>query len=571
MNLSERFFSPSPKKIADKHLFPEETIRLVENRLSSLGAEIFQELRRVDKGRLGIPVYMSLYGVEGLRVTGKVKQMGKGASEELAKASALMELVERYSLFKKIQNGPFKKASLKELGEEAIPLKELLESVVDPEGDTVATKIAAKFLPQVSLYWERALEVSSGKERLVPIHWFWLLYEYNGSSAGNTLAEAGVQAVCELIERHVCALASRQNLILPEIDVSRVSEEARRLLACYERLGVKLYLRDMTLGMPAPTVAALAYDPSTYPHRSEIVYTAGTATSPERALIRALTEVAQLAGDFDTEGRYLESGLPKFETLEEAAPVLAKDGTVSLDALPNFSRPDHVEELKLLAEKLADQGFTLYLCDFTDKGLGLPAVYAILPGAHFRERLFLSPLYQLVRVLSLYLPPEEALLVLKAIEAEAPPRYYLSSYLGQILKTLGHHHEAIEMFQRAIALSPPPDDLMAIYCHLAHTYLTLEQYKAAQKVAEEGLSLRPSPELYNILGTACFKQGLTAQAFEAYMQALNLNPQSAQDYANAGACLASMGFIEEAEEFFASAQQLDPSLELEAYRRLARR
>ncbi len=571
MKLSERFFSPSPKKIADKHLLPEETIRLVKDRLSSLGTEIFQELRRVDQGRLGIPVYMSLYGVEGLRVTGKVKQMGKGASEELAKASALMELVERYSLFKKIQNGPFKKASLKALGDEALSLKKLLDSVVDPEGDIKAAETAAKFLPEVSLYWERALEVSSGRERLVPIHWFWLLYEYNGSSAGNTLAEAGVQAVCELIERHVCALASRQNLTLPEIDVSRVGEEARRLLGCYERLGVKLYLRDMTLGMPVPTIAALAYDPSTYPHRSEIVYTAGTATSPERALIRALTEVAQLAGDFDTEGRYLESGLPKFETLEEAAPVLAKAGTVSLNDLPDLSRPDHVEELKLLAEKLTDQGYALYLCDFTDEELALPAVYAILPGAHFRERIFLSPLYQLVRVLSLYLPPEEALVALKAIEAEAPPRYYLASYLGQILKTLGHHHEAIEMFQKAIALSPPPDDLIAIYCHLAHTHLELEQYKAAQKVAEEALSLHPLPELYNILGTACFKQGFTAQAFEAYMQALNLNPQSAQDYANAGACLASMGFIEEAEEFFASAQQLDPSLELEAYRRLARR
>ena len=36
----------------------------------------------------------------------------------------------------------------------------------------------------------------------------------------------------------------------------------------------------------------------------------------------ALTEVAQLAGDFNTSGNYVASGLPKFTTLEEAEFVL---------------------------------------------------------------------------------------------------------------------------------------------------------------------------------------------------------------------------------------------------------
>jgi ribosomal protein S12 methylthiotransferase accessory factor len=48
---------------------------------------------------------------------------------------------------------------------------------------------------------------------------------------------------------------------------------------------------------------------------------AGTATSPAKALIRALTEVAQLAGDFHLGTSYLVSALPKFSTLEEAAYV----------------------------------------------------------------------------------------------------------------------------------------------------------------------------------------------------------------------------------------------------------
>ncbi len=562
-------FKPSPKKVADKHLYPQETIQWAESRLRSSGLDIFQELRRVDKGRLGIPVYMSIYGAKGIEITGHVKQMGKGATEDLARASALMELVERYSLFKKIKTGSFIKATLEELGETAISVESLLASVLDPNQDRKEKEIAAKFLPKIPLHWTQALEVASSRERFLPIYWFWLLYEYNGSSAGNSLAEAAVQGTCEVIERHVCALTSHKKLKLPEIEIAEISEEAKKLLNCYKNLGIKLYLRDMTLGMPIPTVAALAYDPTTYPSRSEIVYTAGTATSPERALIRALTEVAQLAGDFDTEGRYLESGLPKYHTLEQAEVIIAEHGKISLTDLPDLSRADHAEELKVLAKELDHLGYSLFVCDLTDHELDIPVIYAILPGAHFRQRLFLSPLYQLIRVVSLYLEPYEALKVLKEIESEIHPRYYLASYLGQILKTLRFHEEAIEQFKKALSLSPSLEDLPAIYCHLAHTYLELSRYPDAQEIAEEAISLTPLPELYNILGTALFRQGNIAKALEAYMKSLELNPQSAQDYANVGACLMAMGLDKEAETFFTSAKELDPGLELGPYRKLA--
>ncbi len=54
-----------------------------------------------------------------------------------------------------------------------------------------------------------------------------------------------------------------------------------------------------------------------FPEKSEIVYTAGTTPDPEKALIRAVTEVAQLAGDFNTDSNYIASGLPKPLSMEE--------------------------------------------------------------------------------------------------------------------------------------------------------------------------------------------------------------------------------------------------------------
>ena len=565
--LEEKFFCPSPKKVADKSATPEETISLVTERLSAAGASIFQELRRVDKGRLGIPVYLSLYGAEGLALTGNLKQMGKGSSEALAKASALMELVERFSLFRFVKKGAFPLRTYEELGDKALPLEELVSSVKDPEEDREAERVFWEFIPRVPLHFAPALDVSRKRERLLPLYWFWLLYEYNGSAAGNTYAEAAVQATCELIERHTSALASQKKGPFKEVVPDRLGEEARKLLSCYERLGVRLYLRDLTFGFPVATIGALAYDPKTFPARSEIVYTAGTATSPERALIRALTEVAQLAGDFDTEGKYLESGLPKFASLEEAAPVLSSAGKIRLSELPDLSQEDHAEELRHLAQELSARGFRLYLLDIAAPELGLPAVYALIPGILFRERIFLSPLYQLVRTVALHLPPELALEVLSALDREIS-RYYVASYLGQTLARLGRWEEAEASFRRALSLSPATEDLPALYCHLAHAAFQGGRLKEAEEAAEKGLSFGPLPELYNLLGSIRFRRGLVPQALEAYFQAVALNPQAAVDYANIGACLLALGLTEEAEEYFKNAKMLDPGLDVERFRRV---
>ena len=94
-------------------------------------------LRRIDKNRLGLPVYISIYDAEGTKFTGKYKQMGKGKNEILAKVSAIMELIERFSLFYFLKNF-LKKAifsTFKDLSEKALPFEVFLSSVEDNEED----------------------------------------------------------------------------------------------------------------------------------------------------------------------------------------------------------------------------------------------------------------------------------------------------------------------------------------------------------------------------------------------------------------------------------------------------
>jgi len=242
--------------------------------------------------------------------------------------------------------------------------------------------------------------------------------------------------------------------------------------------------------------------------------------------------------------------------------VVKKAGEVNLNQLPNIYAEDHVEELKALTEGLKVQGYDLYMIDIAHPSLKLPAVYAIIPGILFRERTRLSPLYQLSRVVALYLEPEKSLPLLKFLSEEAPPRYYVFSYLGQVLARLGEPSAALSAFKKALELKPEPADRPALYAHLADAYLELGEYEKARSAAEEGLLWGDFPELWNLLGRAHFKEGHFDEALTAFLRAVELQPSSAVDYANAGYCLKELGIVSEAQKFFEMALSLEPTLKM---------
>lgn len=84
-------------KDQDKAVSPEETVSRVKALLGEKCNGVLKCTRKVDTGRLGIPVFISECGDTAREVMPTRKQMGKGASVIQAEASALMELVERFS------------------------------------------------------------------------------------------------------------------------------------------------------------------------------------------------------------------------------------------------------------------------------------------------------------------------------------------------------------------------------------------------------------------------------------------------------------------------------------------
>jgi ribosomal protein S12 methylthiotransferase accessory factor len=547
----------------DKLLTPEETIRRVRDRLGALDLKLLQDTRRIDTGRLDIPVYLSLLGVDARRVVPTHKQMGKGATPVQAEASALMELVERFSFFSFMEEGPLDFGCPRDLAGQALPFSVLARSLFD---ESIAAAAAARLYEDWPLYFVPATNLTRGQAVYLPIHWFYLIEEYNGPAAGNCLEEAVLQALGEVVERHVGSVISHERRPTPAIDPESVTDPvARELLEKFRRHGIVVHLRDFSLDTGIPTVAALAYDPSTFPADSEIVFAAGTTTDPTKSLIRALTEVAQLAGDFHRRTSYRPT-LPKYETLEEAAYLMTPGPVVPLDSLPNLSRPNLADEIRLCLGALSRLGLEVLVVNITHPALNLPAVYVLIPGTHFLDRTRNTDvIFHLAKTAALYAPPLEALAALADLNAAFPARFDVHFFLGLALENQDRPGEALGHFRQALELNPPAHELPSIYVHLGACQKDLGYFPEAAESFTRALELDPNlKEAHHFLGFCCFKLEDYQQAVACFEKVIELDPGSAIDYANLGINLQRLGHPKEATYVLKQALELDPTLDFAA-------
>ncbi len=555
-------------KELDKAVSPADTVARVRERLAALeatGVRILTETRRADVGRLGIPVFMSVVGKSAGAVLPTRKQMGKGASEAQAEASAVMELMERFGFFTYWKKEPAARLTWSQakerFGEALLPSAAIIKSV----GDRVSVAQAEAMLNLLQWDFRPATDLTHGREVFAPLGWFRKLGEFNGSSAGNTAEESLLQGLCELIERHVCALIAKDRPTLPTVDTRTIdSPVLADLVKRFADNGIALVLKDFSLGMPVPTIGALAWDPATFPGRSEIVFTAGTASSPEKAAIRAVTEVAQLAGDFITGACYEASGLPKFSGLEETAWLL-EGPSVVLEALPSAELPDIADELRAVVSGLAAKGITTYAVETTSAVTQVPSHYSFAPGLAFRERDANASIGLFVgRILAEEEEdPEKARAGLTLIDSIYGGLHSTPFFRGLVSLREGDIASAKKHF--ATALPEQPDDdsfaLAAFYLGYACT-LKEEWAEALPHLAAARDRCPDMKEYHNLRGVALFKLKRYAEAAEDFGYVLTrLDKGSVTDIANLGLCHKFMGHADKARHYLTAALELDPNHE----------
>ena len=547
---------------SDKAVPPAETLRAVRSKLKNAKLDIAAETRRIDNGRLDIPVYLSICGQDARAVMPVRKQMGKGASPEQAEASALMELMERYAFFSFWERQPdiitasWSEAERK-FGSSLIPVSEILKSVNDSLDEASARAILDacewRFFP--------ATRILDGQIVWLPLDWFKMLGEFNGSSAGNTNEESILQGLCELIERHVCAIAAASRPQLPTIDAGTTAHPVLSgLIEKFQRNGIKLVLKDMSLGMPFPTVGVLAWDEQTFPDASEIVFTAGTAASPVKAAIRAITEAAQLGGDFNSGSCYEASGLPKYASLEECRWLLAGP-SVKLEDMPNPERGDIRDELLTCVRALAPT--QVYSVETTHPDIGVPCHYTIAPGLQFRERDANQSLGLFAgRKLAEEAEPEKAAEGLAAIRSTCPDAHYLPFFEGLLALRLNDSDLAAALMEDASRKQPDAESKGLVSFYAGYAWSLANRWEEALPWFMEAARLSPQmKEAHNYLGTARFRLKRYAEAEACFEAALKIDKGSAVDLANRGICRKFLGKSKSAREDLEAALELDPTLD----------
>lgn len=554
----------------DKAVAPEATLATVRARLRALPLSILSETRRIDNGRLGIPVFLSVCGADAKAVMPTRKQMGKGASPAQAEASALMELMERYGFFtfweRAQTGGRFTWSEAEARFGAALPP---LEEIVAACHDRLSPADARRILDLRSWLFVEATRLAGpdgGVQRVwLPLDLFKQLGEFNGSSAGNTAVESLLQGACELVERHVCCVADRRKPELPTIpaDPADIADPVLAgLLEAFRANGIEVLLKDFSLGLPVPTVAVLAYDPATFPDRSEIVFTAGTASSPVKAAVRALTEVAQLAGDFNSGACYEASGLPKYSKPEDAA-WLRSGPVVSLDSLPSVEDDDILRELLALANGLAERGFPLYAVDTTNPDTNVPSHYSMAPGLQFRERDANASLGLFVgRLICEEADEPSALRALAVLEEVYPDAHFLPFFRGMLALRAGNAAGAAGWFATAEPRQPDDDSRALAAFYGAYVHTLDGNWAEALPGLTRACRLCPEMKEYkNLLGVALFKLGRYAEAAAEFADILaRLDKGSVMDIQNLGLCHKFLGHTAKARHYLEAALAITPDL-----------
>ncbi len=545
----------------DKIFSPEETVKRFKEKLKKVDLDLLEYTVRIDNGRLDIPVYFSSCGKDAMNTIGTKKQMGKGATPQQSEASAVMELAERYSFFSFCKNPEnFFIEKYRNINDRAISFDLIARSVHDDSDDL---EISGKIFEDLPLKWTNAFNLTRNQEVLIPFNWFFTINEFNGPSAGNCVEEALSQGICEIVERHVSSIISQNRLKVPAINADSATDPmVMEMIQKYRNSGVNFYLSDFSLDMGIPSVGVLAYDPLNFPGKSEIVWTAGTTPDPQKALNRALTEVAQLAGDFNTGSNYVASGLPKFTKIEDADFIIRPGKEIDINTLSNLSNQNIKVEVQNLISALSKKGMEVIVVDTTHPLLNIPAFYTIIPGAHFRERALGTSVGMFsAKIISENKNPGMAINELKKMEKMLPSKYYIKFYLGSCHLDLNDPAAALGYFTRALELNPTKQDIPSIYSYMGVCLKEMGEYRRALAVLKNAEKYdKERTDIYNLMGFSHFKLKEHEKAIACFKKVLQLDPGSAIDYANIASNYRDMGKKEKAVQYYEIALAMDPAI-----------
>jgi ribosomal protein S12 methylthiotransferase accessory factor len=366
-----------------RSLAPETTLLYAKQWAATAG--ISEVIEITDLDILGVPVYLSVRP----QARGEAFTFGKGLRRVDAEVGAYMEALEFFFAEPGIGRvstrwGSAREVAGQERADDAIlDFVPLLQREVDLDGSLLLASVQ---------------DLETGHESAIPAE---LIYypapdvgqslfgsSTNGLASGNSLLEASIQALLELIERDIWSF----EFVRCEskfVETASLPDDVREIVERAERNGLQLKVRTIPNDYGMPFFAAFVFDLN---NPSRKTFNGGWACDldRDRALVRAVTEAAQSRVAFIHGGR-------KVPTSRAAG----------------FASDAQEREAKLVRQNMlgvSDQRQQMSLTDIPDLAVAGTLQQKLDTVIERLRRVVQEPIYHVV-----FTPPESPLQVVRVV------------------------------------------------------------------------------------------------------------------------------------------------------------
>ncbi|MGE4292154.1 MAG: YcaO-like family protein [Desulfovibrio sp.] len=300
--------------------------------------------------------------------SGMQTSYGRGFDADSTRASYAMEVAERFSSYASVgRKGISGISGSPELVHGSLEEVRAMDQTKDRALDPRALRSEVPYQGQ-QLYWMRGECATGGGlvPALIPMQLVYLFCNLDeqslfsglgstGLASGNTMAEARVAALCEVLERDADAVQPLDMRACFRLETD--DPVIQKHLNALEECGIHVWFQDVTSELGVPCYKSMVIGT-----RGDVNQGMGCGLNGQRALLSALTETP-----------YPFPG-PATSPAPEGLPVRR------LEDLPDLSAGSAEGDLLILEQTLLANGYTPHYADLTRKDLEIPVCRAIVPG-----------------------------------------------------------------------------------------------------------------------------------------------------------------------------------------------
>lgn len=394
----------------------ESTLKKVIPLTNKIGITRIADITSMD--RLKIPNYSAvLPGTEDYIWV----YSGKGPTKNHAKASVIMESIERFSSLPTNFRGRIVRGRYKELAKSYNTL--MYDEVIEPlsfqlnENMIMDYCIGYDFMTKSEILVPLSLALfryTPNPPSINPYSYF----HTNGLASGNVLEEAICHGLCEVIERDAVSIAdfassafqyhvlkSVENTVLrsgrgispleakkftddssvyPDINLEKIDFlPVKKIVNRFKHCNIPLIIKEITTDLGISTFIASSAEWVNHDY-GYLVEGHGTHPDARIALLRAITEVAQSRAA-NIQGSRDDLRKMKYDPEDgdenRSWQFMTSKYTRDFSEIVSIQNADILDDINLILSRLKESGLSkAIVVDLTNPELGIPVVRVIVPG-----------------------------------------------------------------------------------------------------------------------------------------------------------------------------------------------